>query len=194
MYLNDFDNNGSPDQIICYYQEGLSYPVASLDELASQIKGFNKNFPNYSDFGGKTVEDIFGRDILDQSTKKKAELFESCLFINNGDGTFSTVKLPIEAQFSPVRTIIIDDFNNDGVNDIVVAGNKYSVRPSYGRYDASYGWCLTGDSNNSFKAMLPVESGLIINGDARRIIPIEISGKHYLIVSVNDGDLQIFEF
>ncbi len=33
MYLNDFDNNGSLDQIICSYQNGISYPVASLDEL-----------------------------------------------------------------------------------------------------------------------------------------------------------------
>jgi len=194
MYLNDFDNNGSPDQIICYYQEGLSYPVASLDELASQMKGFNKNFPNYSDFGGKTVEDIFGRDILDQSTKKKAELFESCLFINNGDRTFSTVKLPLEAQFSPVRTIIVDDLNNDGVNDIVVAGNKYSVRPSYGRYDASYGWCLLGAKDYRYESLMPSASGLIIKGDARKIIKIEISGKRYLIASINDETLQVFEY
>ena len=53
MYLNDFDNNGSLDQIICSYNDGISYPVASLDDLASQITGFGNNYPNYSDFGGR---------------------------------------------------------------------------------------------------------------------------------------------
>jgi len=194
MYLYDFDNNGSPDQIICYYQNGLSYPVASLDELTVQMKGFNKNFPSYSDFGAKTVEEIFGRHILDQSTKRKAELFESCLFINNGNGTFSTVKLPLEAQFSTVRTVIVDDFNNDGINDIAVAGNLYSVRPTYGRYDASYGWCLLGAEDYRFKSLMPSAGGMIIKGDARKIIKIGVAGKRYLIAAINDETLQVFEY
>ena len=98
MYLNDFDNNGSLDQIICAYQNGISYPVASLDDLEGQISGLDNKFPNYSDFGGKTVLDIFGKNILDQSDVKKAVLFESCLFLNNGDGTFKIKKLPVECS------------------------------------------------------------------------------------------------
>ena len=194
MYLNDFDNNGTIDQLICQYQNGVSYPVASLDELASQISGIEIKYPNYSDIGGKTAEDIFGSNILDQSILKIAVMFESSLFLNNGDGTFKTSKLPVEAQFSPVRDIIVQDFNKDGVSDLVLAGNNYPVRPSYGRYDASYGWYLAGDSNNRLKTLMPVESGLILKGDARRIVLVEISGKQYLVVALNDGDLQIFEF
>ena len=81
--------------------------MASLDDLASQITGFGNKYPNYSDFGGKTVMDIFGKSILDKSVKKEAVMFESCIFLNNGDGTFKTEKLPVEAQFSPVRDIMI---------------------------------------------------------------------------------------
>ena len=62
MYLNDFDNNGSLDQVICSYYDGVSYPVASLDEIASQISGFEKKFPNYSDFGGKTDNGYFWKE------------------------------------------------------------------------------------------------------------------------------------
>ena len=61
MYLNDFDNNGSLDQVICSYQDGISYPVASLDELKSQMPFLGKKYTKYSDFGGKTVKDIFGK-------------------------------------------------------------------------------------------------------------------------------------
>jgi hypothetical protein len=193
MYLNDFDNNGSLDQVICYYQNSVSYPVASFDELASQITGLVKKFPDYSDFGGKTVQDIFGMKALSQSIVKRAVMFESCLFLNNGDGTFRISKLPIVVQFSPVRDILVRDINMDGKMDLVLVGNNYAVRPSYGRYDASYGWCLQGEQDHTYKTLMPVESGLKILGDARRILPIDVSRKHYIVVAVNNGDLQIFQ-
>ena len=194
MYLNDFDNNGSLDQVICYYQNGISYPFASLDELSGQIAGLEKKYPNYSDFGGKTVKDIFGKNAIDHSILKRAVLFESCLFLNNGNGTFKSIKLPIEAQFSPVRDIMVRDINEDGKPDLILAGNNYVVRPSYGRYDASYGWCLLGDTSHSYKTLMPVKSGLKISGDTRKIVPIDIAGKHYIVAAVNNGELQIFQF
>jgi len=193
MYLNDFDNNGSLDQLICSYQDGTSFPVASLDEIAEQISGFENMFPNYSDFGGKTISDIFGKSIIDKSAKKEAVIFESCIFRNNNDGTFKTEKLPVEAQFAPVRDIMISDVNNDGINDLILAGNNYSVRPSYGRYDASYGWYLAGNTSGGFETMMPVESGLIIKGDARKIFPIKVLQKDYVVVAINDAELQLFE-
>jgi len=193
MYLNDFDNNGSIDQVICTYQNGISYPFASLDELSGQIAGLEKKYPKYSDFGGQTVIDIFGKNAIDKSIIKKAALFESCLFLNNGDGTFKINKLPTVAQFSPVRDILVRDIDKDGKQDLVLVGNNYAVRPSYGRYDASYGWCLLGDTSHNYKALMPLASGLKIIGDARKIVPIDINGKHYLVAAVNNGDLQIFQ-
>jgi enediyne biosynthesis protein E4 len=194
MYLNDFDENGSLDQVICSYQDGISYPVASLDELISQMPFLEKKYSSYSDFGGKTAEDIFGRKKLSKSILKNAVLFESCLFINDGTGIFKTKKLPVMAQFSPVRDILVRDLNKDAKMDLVLTGNDYTVRPSMGRYDASYGWCLLGDTDYRFNALIPEKSGLKIKGDARKILPIKISGKQYLVAGINEGVLQIFEF
>jgi hypothetical protein len=194
IYLNDFDNNGTLDQVICSYQNGVSYPVASLNELTAQMPYLGKKYPHYSDFGGKTVKDIFDKKALQQSTLKKAVLFESCIFLNNGKGAFTRVSLPVEAQFSPVRDIIVRDFNKDGMSDIVLVGNNYNIRPSYGRYDASYGCCLLADTGNTYTSLMPVKSGFIVKGDARRVVPLYISDQHYLLVALNNGDLQIFNF
>ncbi len=193
MYLNDFDNNGSLDQVICSYRNGISYPVASLDEMLSQIPLLEKKFTSYAEFGGKTARDIFGRNVIDQSTLKRAELFESCVFLNNSNGTFETIKLPILAQVSPVRDIMVQDFNLDGIMDLVLVGNDYSVRPSMGRYDASYGLCLLGDTGNRYKPLMPVASGLKIKGDARKVLSIDVLGKQYLVAAINDGNLQVIE-
>jgi hypothetical protein len=195
IYIRVFDNNGTIDNLICSYQDGISYPVASLDELISQIAGMEKKLPNYSDYGGKTAKDIFGREVLNHSVKKNAVLFESCIFLNNGDGTFKIKKLPLEAQFSPVRDIMVHDLDKDGQSDLLLVGNDYTAKPTYGRYDASYGWCLLNNTNikYGFKTLKPPESGFKVTGDARRIVPIEISDRQYILVAVNDGELHIFE-
>ncbi len=193
MYLDDFDNNGSLDQIICSYEKGISYPVASLDELTGQLAVLKKDYPRYSDFGGKTARDIFGKNILEQATLKKAVLFESCVFLNNGNGAFSISKLPTPVQFSPVRHILVEDANRDNIADLIVIGNHYAVRPSLGRYDASYGWCLLGSADHKYTALMPLESGYIAKGDGRRILPVEVSGKKYIVTAVNNGELQVFK-
>jgi enediyne biosynthesis protein E4 len=193
MYLNDFDNNGTLDQVICSYSKGISYPVASLDELSAQMPFLGKKYPHYADFGGKTVHDIFDKKSLEQSTIKKAVLFESSIFLNNGNGSFTRISLPTEAQFSPVRDILVRDFNRDSIPDLALVGNDYLARPSYGRYDASYGWCLLGKRNHDFTALMPVESGFIVKGDARRILPVRINEKPYILVTTNNGDIRLFE-
>jgi enediyne biosynthesis protein E4 len=193
MYLNDFDNNGRPDQIISIRENGKAYPIASLDELESQIPGMEEHYPSYSGFGGKTTEEIFGRSILDKSMHKRAVIFESCIFRNNGNGNFMKESLPARAQLSPVRDLLVLDINKDIAEDIIIIGNNYTVRPSIGGYDASFGWCLLGDSVNRYQALMPGESGLIIKGDARKIVQLKISGKLYFAAGVNNGRLQLIK-
>ncbi|NSW94423.1 MAG: VCBS repeat-containing protein [Bacteroidales bacterium] len=193
IYIKDFDNNGTIENLICSYQNGISYPVPSLDELASQIPYLKNKFPNYYDFGGKTARDIFSAEILKHSVKKDAVLLESCIFLNNGKGTFQILKLPIEAQFSPVRDILVHDLDKDGKADLVLVGNDYTAKPTYGRYDASYGWCILNRTPDGFKTLTPPESGFKVTGDARKVLTVNILNKQYLIVGVNDKDIQLFE-
>lgn len=192
MFLNDFDNNGSPDQVICTYQKGNRYTVATLDELVSQMPDLNRKYPKYSDFAGKTIVGLFGQEKIGKSIVKKAVLFESCLFENNGEGTFSMKKLPVMAQSSPVNAILVGDFNSDGNPDLLLAGNNYQVRPSLGRQDASFGWFLAGNKSHEFKTLTPVQSGFEVHGASRKIVGIKISGKQHFVVGVNNSELQIF--
>lgn len=194
LYLNDFDNNGTPDPIICTQQNGLSFPLATFDELLVQIPDIGKRISGYSDFAGKTMQDLFGTEKLDQSIVKKAVQFETCLFINNGKGSFQMESLTRESQFSPVRSIVAADFNSDGLLDLVLVGNDYPVRPSLGRQDAGFGWFLAGCyQKKQYKTLYPAETGLYLKGDSRKIAPITISGKPYLLSSTNNGELRVFQ-
>jgi enediyne biosynthesis protein E4 len=191
LWVNDFDNNGIPDPIICSYHHGTSYPIATLDELKRQIIGIERRYPAYADFGGKTVEDIFGKENLAKSLHKSAVRFESTVFLNRGDGTYEPRSLPTEAQFAPVRAIQEGEFNGDGIPDLVLAGNNYYTRPSLGRQDASTGWLLLGNKNKDYDPVWPAGSGISLQGDTRKMYLFEIEGKPHLVVVVNNGDLRV---
>ncbi|HEX2975402.1 MAG TPA: FG-GAP-like repeat-containing protein [Bacteroidales bacterium] len=191
LYVNDFDNNGIPDPVICSYVEGISYPFASFDELKVQLPFLSQKFRSYADFADKTASEIFGSGFWDKSMHKKVQLAESSLFINN-KGAFKTQKMPVEAQFSPVRSMVPDDFNGDGFTDLILAGNNYNIRQSYGRFDAGYGWFMQGDGKG-FKSVMPWRSGLRIIGDSRKVVSINIHGEKYLIAGINNGRLQVIK-
>ena len=193
LWLNDFDNNGVPDPILSSYQDGKSYPVASFDELKRQIIGVDQIYPSYADFGGQTVAEMLGEELLAKSLLKKAVHFESTIFINKGDGTFENMSLPMEAQFSPIRDLLVDDFDKDGIPDLLLAGNNYSTRPSLGRQDASYGWLMLGNKALEYECLWPAESGFSLSGDMRKMHLIEIESTPILLCMPNNDSLQIFK-
>jgi hypothetical protein len=193
MYVADFDNNGSPDQVICTYQNGVSLPIATLDELDGHINGLKRKYPSYAEYAGKTAAEIFGAEKLDQSLYRSAVRLESSLFINNGDGTFEIKNLPGPVQFSPVRDLIVDDFNLDGIPDLLLVGNNYQVRPSLGRIDASHGLLMLGAEGQQFKTLLPSESGIQIKGEAIKIESILIHNSHFNAIGVNNHSLHLMK-
>jgi enediyne biosynthesis protein E4 len=189
LYVNDFDHDGVPDPVICEVKNGITYPMASFDELAGQIRELQSRFPNYADFAGKSVEDIFGSS-LNRSIKKKVEMLSSCIFINDGSGRFQEKELPVEVQFAPVCDFLVTDINGDGINDLVLGGNDLEVRPSYGRYDASFGWILLGN-HDGFTVLRPAESGLLLKGSLKKLKNVKNVNGIFTICGINSDNLQI---
>jgi hypothetical protein len=64
MYVNDFDLNGSIEQIICTYNGNKSYPVVMKDDLVKQIPSLEAKYKKYDDYKDQTMTDIFPADVL----------------------------------------------------------------------------------------------------------------------------------
>jgi hypothetical protein len=100
-------------------------------------------------------------------------------------------KLPFPVQWSPVFGFISGDFNKDGADDIITAGNFFGVLPYEGRYDASYGNLLLNQSS-SFISLPSLQSGLQLDGQVRDIKKIKIRGKDFLIIARNNDSLLFY--
>jgi len=194
MYVSDFGHNGTLEQIVTFYKHGVSYPLAGRDELISLIPRLSTRYATYGDFGAARVEDIFPAGELAQATVREARIFASSVALNNGNGTFTLRPLPAEAQFAPIRAVLVDDFDGNGRPDLLVGGNLYGVPPVLGRYDASYGQLLSGTGDGRFEAVDMERSGLVIDGQVRHMAWLKwagVRGGRLIVVARNNDRLQV---
>lgn len=193
IYVNDFDMNGSVEQIICTYDGDKSYPLALKHDLTRQLPGLENKYDTYEKYKDQQVSDIFPEEQLNNSIKLEVHQLETSLFINNGSGKFIGKSLPRNVQFSPVFAADIADYNNDGNPDILLGGNLYNVKPEVGRYDASYGAFLVGDGQGNFEYVPSGSSGFRLNGEVRDIMRINTLQGEKLVVSRSNKPLQVFD-
>ncbi|UBM57750.1 VCBS repeat-containing protein [Marinilongibacter aquaticus] len=194
MYLKDIDRNGSTEQIVAYSKSGHYFPANVLAEMASQMPEiFTKKHKKTKDFAGKDIETLFDDGELDGADMKEVNTFASQYFENDGQGHFTAHKLPQLAQVSKIMTLQTEDVDNDGKMDVLIGGNFEGASMYQSRYDASFGLILRNLGAGQFSAVLPTDSGLLLDGDIRDLEKIRIQNKIYWIAARNNQSLQFFQ-
>jgi hypothetical protein len=192
MYVKDFGRTGFVQQILAHYTNGDSYPLVLRDDLIESITSLKARYLNFADYAEQKVTDIFAADVLEDAVQKRAHTFATSLARNNGDGSFTLVPLPHEAQIAPVYGILPDDFDGDGHLDVLLAGNFDGVKPELGRMSAGYGLLLLGDGNGSFTPVPARASGFFVPGQARDIQRLRTRVGELFIVTRNNDRPLIF--
>jgi hypothetical protein len=194
MYVNDFDQNGTIEQIICAYNGEKSYPMALRHDLVQQMPMLKKKYLKYASYKDQTITDIFTEAQMKGVTKWNCYTLSSSVIINEGGGKFVVKALPVEAQFSPMYGIMIDDFDKDGALDILAGGNFDYSKPEVGSYNASHGTFLRGDTKFNFKFVKPSVSGFRIEGQVRDFSRIQAKSNRVIVVSKNNDYVQVFVY
>lgn len=193
VYAKDFDGNGSVDPIISYFIQEKEYPVATRDELLSQLNFLKKKYIRYEEYARATTPEILGPELLKDAFYAQAEDFNSSYFENLGNGSFRKIPLPIETQVAPVMDMLSIDFNQDGKKELLLAGNFYPVRAETGSFDAGYGCLLTYEGKGNFSTIPLSESGFYASGDVRELILLRLADQsRVIIVGKNNQPLQFF--
>ncbi|MCH7412733.1 hypothetical protein MM213_04495 [Belliella sp. R4-6] len=192
LYVNDFDQNGSVEQILTQYEGDSSFPLVLKGPLLKQLPYLRKQLLNYDAYKNKTLETLFSQDVLDNSLVLKTQILESQLYINDGKGTYRHSELPSLVQSSPVFTVFAekDTLKNW---EIILGGNLSKIKPELGINMGSYGWYLKSDGGHIPQLVSSEKSGLFVDGEIRDIKKLRgVDGFKYLVVR-NNCDIVVFE-
>ena len=196
LYLKDFDDNRSLDPILSYYKDGIEYPYYGLDELTGQLVSLKKTYRTYESYANSTFSEVFPREMLMGAGRLQAFTFESALLENQGEGNFVRQALPLDMQMSPLYSFAADDFNQDGITDVLAAGNFFANQINIGKCDASYGhFMIRSPNDTTWHTVPPRQSGFAVDGEVRDIRLLNTTGNEKLVlVSRNNEGLQLFEY
>jgi hypothetical protein len=193
MFINDFDNNGTIEQITTRNFDGRDFPVHMKKDLTSQIVSLKKQNLKASEYAKKSIDQLFSSDVFENSIVKKHAISETIVAINEGNGEFEIKKLPARVQLSCICGIVCADINNDGYQDIIMGGNNFEFRPQYSRQDADYGNVLINDGNLGFTWQDYSTSGFVLKNEVKHLKPLrDRDGKTYVVAAINNEKPKIF--
>jgi len=189
MYVADFDHNNQVEQILTYYKKGMEIPFANYEELTKQMPVLKKKFLFAKDFAKASLDELFGKDQLNNALTYEANTFSSAYFENTGNGmTFNTHYLPQELQFSSMEAANIMSTDAE-TTDVMIGGNFYDCNIEMGRYDANYGNILTIGINGEL--IVKPLGDLKIDGQVKKIKKLKIENKEVFLWGINNAPLTI---
>lgn len=188
LFIADFDkNNGGPEKVLTRTYEGKDMPVFLKHEMTDQFPSLKKQNLKHGDYAIKSIQDLFGDDMVKKGDVKLFDYNSSIVAINNGNGQFAIQKLPMEIQLSCVNAILPIDLNNDGIIDFVMGGNEFGFQPQFSCLDASFGSVLLNNGKGHFDFVGTQKSGINLTGQIRDIAAIKTkNGTDLLILQNNE--------
>ncbi len=192
VHSYDFDDNGSLDIVLSYYEHGVSFPVRGKSCSTQQIPSLSEKFQTYESFGDSNLQNIYGAS-LNTALNLKAKTFASAYIENEGNGSFNIKPLPSLAQISSINSILVNDYNSDGYKDLLISGNLFPAEIETPRNDASVGLLLNGNGKGEFLPASIKESGFYTPNDAKDMKVIKVGNKKVILVANNNDFLQAIE-
>ncbi|HEY9155111.1 MAG TPA: CRTAC1 family protein, partial [Opitutaceae bacterium] len=194
LFAGDFKGDGSSELIEAYYEGDKLYPWRSRRNLVAVFPALARRYPTADSFSTATVTDIFGEKKITAAQKFTATELRSGVFLSQKDGTYKFSPLPRIAQISPLQGLVAGDFDGDGHADIYAVENSFAPIPSVGRNDGGLSQLLLGDGHGEFRPVPPLESHLLVRGDAKALAVIDLDhdGWPDFVVSRNNTTTLAF--
>ncbi|SEJ72605.1 Repeat domain-containing protein [Dyadobacter koreensis] len=190
----DFDNSGNYSAIPSLFlpdqnRELKEFPMHGREDLIKQMNIFKKKYGNFRSFALTTMEELLSVEQRKGAIRMKANMLQSCFLRNDGNGKFTLIPLPKQAQISILNGMVVEDYDGDGNLDVAITGNDYGTDVSIGRYDALNGLVLLGDGKGSFNPQSILQSGLYIPGNGKALVKLRSSQGRYMMFSSQNRDI-----
>jgi hypothetical protein len=178
LFQGDF---GGTSQIAIegYYEGDRLYPWITRNELGTLLPAIMRKFPRNDVYARSSLGEIVGEDRLAAAKRYEATEFRSGVFLSQPDGRFRFEPLPRIAQLSPVRALAVGDIDGDGKADLYAVQNSDAPPASTGRFDGGVSQLLLGNGHGGFTPVAPLDSALIVPGEATSVSVVDLNGDRW---------------
>ncbi|MCB1232612.1 MAG: VCBS repeat-containing protein, partial [Verrucomicrobiae bacterium] len=200
LFYGDFDNSGKNHIVEARFMvekgEQICYPWAGFMEAGMAMPYIADEMVTFDKYAKLPLTGIYDIKKLENSMQLKANRMDASVLLNDGEGHFDLVPLPVLAQVSPSYGIVLRDVDLDGRTDCYVVHNIYSVTDEVGEMATGISQLMrgTGDAKNPFEPIFSRESGLEVPGDAKSLAAVDLNrdGLEDFVVGINNDDPDVF--
>lgn len=196
IFYGDFDKTGKAHILEANFEGEVCFPRRGFSCTSLAMPMIGDKMQTYDNFAKASLSQIIPIDRLSGGLRHRANILESSVLMNDGEGHFKLVKLPHLAQVSPGFGVTLSDVDLDGKVDCYFVQNFYKPQVETGPFDSGLSLLLrgTGDPQKPFEEVWPAKSGLLVPGDARSLAVVDLNrdGREDFVVGVNNADPQVF--
>ena len=189
VYAADFNDDEKSDIVLAKNSKYGEVPVRGFECSSEQLPYLKDKFSSYNSFAHAEVKDLIDTSKAG-SIKLEANEFRSGYLKKKGD-KYEFIPFKNQLQLAPIRSIIIEDINQDGIQDIVTAGNMFEAEVETVRHDASIGNVVLGGKKLDYLNLN--ESGFYAAGNVRDLEILNASQKRFILVMNNNTKPQLFK-
>ncbi|UBM60508.1 VCBS repeat-containing protein [Marinilongibacter aquaticus] len=196
LLSGDFDGNKNYDVLPFVYfpdenGEKVFVPYNGKDDISRQLSVLRTRFNTYKAFSEVRANDLLTEEEQELAEKHYLNYNATALIENLGGGKFTVKRLPMQVQFAPVSGMLTGDFDQDGLLDVLFAGNKYNNEMFVGKMDALNGLLLLGNGDGTFTVRK--HSGFNVPGNARSLVSLShADGTPLYLALQNNGPAKMF--
>ncbi len=192
-FHGDLDKDGRREIIETVRENGKLLPRRNLSTLNSAMPWLTGHLRNYDHYAQMTMETLSEAARLSNVDRTEITTLQSMVFLRTNGG-FEARPLPLGTQFTAAFSPVVADFDNDGVEDVVLSQNEFAVHSEESRQDAGFGLLLSGRGDGSFGAASIGESGLAVFGEGRGAAAADFNhdGRTDLVICQNGAKPKLF--
>jgi len=189
MYYGDFDMNGKNETVLAYDIDGKYYPIHSKDEMASQMNVINKKYVLYKDYAMKTVEEIFTKNVLENSEKSEVHTLASG-YLKNNNGVFSEfIQFSNDFQLAPINNF--NTINVAAQEQVLISGNSEEVNTYHGAFLSLSGLLMKSAQNYNKVSDYGIDP---FTDQIRKTATVKMKDRNILFVLSNNDSLKSYEY
>lgn len=196
LYAGNIDGDGDLDIVEAEYVDGVLRPMRERGMVGAEMPFVYEKFDTFLAYAEASLAEIFDERLEQKGVMKLyANTLEHAVFINNGKGGFDKKALPGLVQAMPGYGITSADFNNDGHEDLYLAGNFSHNDHEFRQFAGGISYLLNGNGDGTFEEVPSTISGLFVPYDGRGVAVSDYNKDGWvdIAVGVNDGPPLLFE-